>query len=79
LRANGQYFRCNRGRFSPGLENIDFVNQVGTPRSRREVLEKTEQVFNMVLGQATELLGESARDDGRHLPLQSFMSEQPLG
>ncbi len=76
LRANDTYFRANRGDFSYGLESIDFVDRVGTPRSRREVLEKTEQVFNTVLARATELLGRDAPEDRR--PLQSFMGEQPL-
>jgi hypothetical protein len=76
LRERDQYYRANRGRFSFGLENIDFVTAVGTPRSRREILEKTEQLFNLVLANATDLLGESSPVARR--PLESFMSEQPL-
>ncbi len=76
LLSNGTYFRGNQGSYSYGLENIDFVESVGTPRSRREVLEKTEEIFNLVLARANELLGESTPEDRRSL--QSFMSEQPL-
>ena len=76
LRDRGEYFRCNNGTFSYGLENIDFVDQVGTPRSRRDVLKKTEELFNHVLGQANELIGDDTACDRR--PLQSFMSDQPL-
>ena len=76
LRADENYYRCNAGGFSYGLENIDFVDSVGTPRSRKEVLHKTEEVFNLVYARANELLGESRSDDRR--PLQSFMGAQPL-
>ena len=76
LRSNGTYFRGNHGNYSYGLENINFVDRVGTPRSRREVLQKTEEIFNLVLARANELLGESVSEDRRSL--QSFMSEQPL-
>ncbi len=76
LRDRDAYFRANRGQFSFGLENIDFVTEVGTPRTRREVLEKTEEIFNIVLCRAADLLGEQGPEARR--PLQSFMSEQPL-
>lgn len=76
LAAHGSYYRANRGVFSYGLENIDFVDRVGEPCSRREVLKKTEQLFNQVLGRAHELLGEGVSEQRR--PLQSFMGEQPL-
>ncbi len=76
LRDRGLYHRANVGGFSYGLENIDFVDQVGTTRSRRDVLRKTEQIFNRVLCRAHELLGEE--EATVHRPLQSFMSEQPL-
>ena len=54
----------------------DFVDCVGTPRSRKEILRKTEEVFNLVFVRANQLLGENASDDRR--PLQSFMGAQPL-
>jgi len=76
LREEGLYHRKNRGQFSYGLENIDFVTEVGTKRTRREVLEKTEEIFNQVLTDANRLLGEESPSD--HRPLQSFMNEQPL-
>lgn len=76
LRDNGNYFRSNRGQFNYGLENIDFVTQVGEPRSRREVLEKTEEIFNLVYARANQLLGEQSPP--AHMPLQSFMGDQPL-
>lgn len=76
LRERGEYFRGNRGRFNYGLENIDFVQRVGEARSRREILDKTEELFNLVYARANELLGESSAP--AHMPLQSFMGDQPL-
>ena len=80
VRERGLFHRCNRGHFSHGLENIDFVEEVGIPRTRRQVLEKTAQIFNNVRQRALELLdlpppGPSAQ----RLPLTSFMTDQPLG
>lgn len=76
LRARDLYFRRNAGEFSCGLENIDFVTEVGTPRKRREVLRKTEEIFNLVLSRASELIGQDGASE--HRSLQSFVNEQPL-
>jgi len=76
LRERDAYFRANRGQFSYGLENIDFVTDVGTARSRHEILDKTEELFNLVLARASDLLGEECSESRR--PLHSFMGEQPL-
>ena len=35
LREQGDYYRRNRGVFSYGLENIDFLPQIGLPRSQQ--------------------------------------------
>ena len=35
LRERGAYYRRNRGVFSYGLENIDFLPQIGLPRSQQ--------------------------------------------
>ncbi len=75
LHERGDYFRHNVGEFSYGLENIDFINDIGTPRTRRQSLETTEQVFNTVLERASEIIGADAHGDR---PLQSFMTDQPL-
>lgn len=76
LHERDAYFRANRGNFSYGLENIDFVDRVGTARPRREIWERTEELFNMVLARAAELLDEDAPP--ARLPLQSFVDEQPF-
>ncbi|MDH3687278.1 MAG: NAD(P)/FAD-dependent oxidoreductase [Myxococcales bacterium] len=79
LRKQGEYWRANRGQFSYGLEHIDFVEEVGQPHTRRQVLEKTGEIFNSVYLRTLEVLGKS--EDGppaEPLPLTSFMVDRPL-
>jgi hypothetical protein len=71
LRERGAYYRRNRGVFSYGLENIDFLPQIGLPRSQRETLEQAERTFNLVRRDALALLGEDA---GAEWPLRSFVT-----
>jgi len=79
LEAEGSYHRANLGRFSFGLEFIDFVHEIGEPRSRRRVLEKTGEVFNSVYLRTRELLGEPEPAAATAaMPLTSFMVERPL-
>ncbi len=75
LRASGRYFERNRGVFSYGLENIDFVEDVGLPRTQRVVLEKTGEIFNGVRRRSLELLGQDA---GADLPLTRMMTPNPI-
>ncbi len=77
LRERGDYHRSNQGIFSYGLENIDFIEQVGLPRSQREVLEKTAEIFNGVRRRGLELLGREGDSDAP-LPLTSMMTPNPL-
>lgn len=72
VRERGDYHRRNRGVFSSGLENIDFLPQVGLPRSRRETLEQAERTYNQVRRDALALLGEEAGDVS--WPLRSFVT-----
>lgn len=79
LREDGTYFRGNRGRFSFGLEHIDFVEEVGLPRTRRQVLERTGEIFNAVHARTADLLGKRDPAPPREpLPLTSFMVDRPL-
>jgi flavin-dependent dehydrogenase len=72
LRADGNYYRRNRGVFSYGLENIDFLPQIGLPRSQKETLEQAERTFNVVRRDGLALLG---RDSGPDWPLRSFVTQ----
>jgi flavin-dependent dehydrogenase len=79
LRECGTLHRANRGRFSSGLENIDFVEEVGLPRTRRKMLKKAGELFNVVRGRALDLL-EVSPDAGLRAPLalSAFLSDRPL-
>jgi flavin-dependent dehydrogenase len=71
LVAKGAYYRKNRGVFSYGLENIDFLPKIGLPRSRQETLEQAARTFNVVRREACALLGE---EPGEPWPLQAFVT-----
>ncbi len=74
LCERGDYFRANTGHFYYGLTNIDFAKEIGTDRSEAEVMQQTEEVFNLVRAQALQLLGKvpSAREV-EPLPLKDFL------
>jgi len=71
LRERGAYHRRNCGVFSYGLENIDFLPQIGLPRSHKQTLEQAQRTFNLVRRDALALLGEDAGPDW---PLRSFVA-----
>ena len=75
LRAAGHYHRANLGRFSHGLEHIDFVERVGLPRETREVMAATADLFNGIRARAHALVGEPEPEP---LRLPSFMVARPL-
>jgi hypothetical protein len=35
LRKRGEFYRANQGRFTPGLDHLDFLQQVGLARAAR--------------------------------------------
>jgi flavin-dependent dehydrogenase len=71
LDAAGAYHRRNTGVFSWGLENIDFLPQIGLPRSREETLEQAARTFNVVRSDACRLRGQ---EPGAPWPLQAFVT-----
>jgi flavin-dependent dehydrogenase len=79
MRARGEFYRMNQGVFTPGLDHLDFLTRVGLPRARREVLEKTEQIFNSVRRRALLMLGPDARrDPDEALSLHALLSADSL-
>lgn len=79
LRERGALQRGNRGRFSSGLENIDFVEEVGLPRTRRKMLKKAGELFNVVRQRALDLLEVSPEARVRApLALSAFLADRPL-
>jgi flavin-dependent dehydrogenase len=79
LNARGEFHRMNRGQFTPGLESLDFLERVGLARSRREVLEKTEQIFNAVRKRALHLLDPAAPMSQEMLSLPALLAAESLG
>jgi len=71
LVAQGAYHRKNRGMFSYGLENIDFLPKIGLPRSREETLDQAARTFNIVRRDASRMLG---REPGEPWPLKAFVT-----
>jgi hypothetical protein len=71
LDTDGAYHRRNLGEFSYGLENIDFLTDVGLPRSRKKTLEQAARTFEIVRRDACALLGEAP---GEPWPLQAFVT-----
>jgi hypothetical protein len=71
LAAQGAYHRKNRGLFSWGLENIDFLPQIGLPRTREETFSQAARTFNIVRRDACALLGQ---EPGEPWPLQAFVT-----
>jgi flavin-dependent dehydrogenase len=75
LRKKGEYYRNNLGLFAYGLENIDFVEEVGLPRTQRVVLEKTAEIFNGVRRRGLALQEREAQEN---LALTTMMTPRPL-
>jgi flavin-dependent dehydrogenase len=75
LHRDGTYFRSNVGQFYHGLSHVDFVERVGLPRSQEDLVGKAGEIFNMVRGQALELLGEAPPGgEVAPLPLTAFLT-----
>jgi hypothetical protein len=72
LRERGLYHRRNRDAFSYGLENIDFLPEVGLPRARRRTLEQAAATFNVVRRDALALLDREPGAADEAWSLQAF-------
>jgi flavin-dependent dehydrogenase len=79
LREEDRFYAKNLGEFSFGLENIDFISEVGLPRSRRRVLEKQTEIFNTVRRSTAAMLrGSDVAGAMPPLPLSAFVGTQPI-
>src|SRR5262249_10526054 len=79
LHRRGEFYRRNQGEFTPGLDHLDFLHRVGLPRPRREILEKTEEIFNDVRRRALLLLGPDAQHAPEEkLSLTALLSAESL-
>ena len=79
MTAAGAYHRGNRGDYSDGQDCLGFVKRVGLPRSNREVLETTQEIFNAVRDRALDLLEDAPEPvDREPKPLSWFMTPRAL-
>lgn len=79
LKADHGYHRHNLGHFSEPLHALDYASQIGTPRSRSEVLAKVAETFNRVRANALDILEGSPHPIKRNaVPLATFMANAPI-
>lgn len=77
LKARGDFYRANLGRFSEPLSAIDFVQDVGTARSRDEALQQVSRTFNVIRERALDLLNDTTTPRAPR-PLTSFMTKRAI-
>jgi len=77
--AAGTYHRGNLDTFVNALGRCDFVHDIGTPRTRKEVLRTTGRIFNDADRQAQALLGDPSALQHPDRPLFEFLIEPPPG
>lgn len=79
LRRTGGYRRANLGRFTFGLENIPFVEEIGLPRTRRTMLKAAHELFEVVRQRALDALALPKDAPAREpYPFQRFVADRPL-
>jgi len=81
FRRHGLIHRANLGRYSSGLDIVDFAEELAAPRPRRQVMRTTEAIFNTIRERALDLLadlGEAPTPAERRLPLYDFLLATPL-
>lgn len=80
-RAKGLLHRKNLGHSTHTISTIGFLDDLRTPRPRKQVLRTTEAIFNATRASALDLLadlGETPVPADRTLPLYEFMLATPL-
>jgi hypothetical protein len=79
LTRGGLYHRKNRGSYSNGQDLLGFIDTVAAPRTHKEVLRQTEEIFNAVRNRALDLVdrGEPVRPR-TPMPLSWFMAPRDL-
>src|SRR5690606_355331 len=61
LRADGAYHRKNLGEYNLGVDCMrPFIDECTTPRKRRLIDQRTEEVFNYGREESLKLLGQSS-------------------
>jgi len=81
FRTKGLLHRANLGRFNGALDLVTFMDELSTPRPRKQIMRTTEVIFNAVRGRALDLLadlGETPNPAERTLPLYEFLLATPI-
>lgn len=79
LTQNGTYHRANRGNYTNGQDLLGFVREVGEPTTNKEVLRRTEKIFNAVRDRGLDLLENAPEPVAREpQPLAWFMTPRKL-
>ncbi len=76
LQARGTYYRGNHGAWAHPLRAIDFVADVGRPRSRKQVLRALSEICNRTRAAVVGLLDGCTSVEP--LPLGAYMFERDL-
>ena len=73
LRANGAYYRGNLGRYNRGVDCLrEWMDEVGEPRKRRLVNQRTTDIFNYARIESLRLLDRPSGDDEAPWRLERF-------
>lgn len=79
LTAQGLYHRANRGQYSDGQDCLGFMKEIGLPRTDKQVLARTAEIFNTVYSRALDLLEGAEMPVAREpKPLTFFMGSSAL-
>jgi flavin-dependent dehydrogenase len=81
FRRQGLLHRRNLGAATHAISTIGFLDDLRTPRPRKQVLRTTEAIFNATRARALDLLadlGETPNPAERTLPLYEFLLASPL-
>lgn len=76
LQQRGTYHRGNLDGFSMPLRSIDFVPEVGRPRTRKQILRAVSAISNVTRAAVVRLLDD--RPDVEPWPLGAYMIERDL-
>ncbi len=80
LKEQGEYFSSNRGHFTNALEGVDWLEEVGTPKSLHQELKRLSQIFNFSRQSALTLSmsDQASNDEKPFLPLSQFLTPHSL-
>ncbi len=80
LRARGAYHRGNLGNYNVGVDTVrPLIDEVTTPRKKRQIDQRTEDIFNYGRDESLKLLERSDVEPRGPWRLYQFADPTPLG